>query len=124
MSRSQSHSTLSSSFEQELSIYIPSKMCMAQSFTQAYDNRQDQPDNYLFIYLYIFYKIIIILNKYSSFSFFFFQFDKLNFFPFLFIIPNNILQLTFSTKLFQTEIIFIKVLLFHFAHIFQISSIN
>jgi hypothetical protein len=67
-------------------------MCMAQSFTQAYDNRQDQPDNYIsYIFDYYFEKD---LNIYSIF-----QFDKLNFFPFnllFLIILYNLLYLLFS----------------------------
>ena len=67
-------------------------MCMAQSFTQAYDNRQDQPDNY-YIFLYFDYYFEKDLKKYI---YSIFQFDKLNFFPFnllFLIILYNLLYL-------------------------------
>lgn len=69
---------------------------MAQSFTQAYDNRQDQPDNYIsfFFDYYYFEKDLKKIYRYSIF-----QFDKLNFFPFnllFLIILYNLLYLLFS----------------------------
>lgn len=77
-------------------------MCMAQSFTQAYDNRQDQPDNY-FLYFLISYFYYYIFILFFIIYFFFFLFIKLYFFPFLsFIIPNNILQLTILNYLLIT----------------------